>query len=327
MGRSAGREKIGELLVGLGVITRAQLDEALATQSDERLGKCLVRLGHVSESKLIQTLSHQLSVPWVSLERVAFSAALLARLPAALADRYLVMPVYFRSGKGLPETLYVAMDDPTDEVAIAEIARAAKMRVRPMIAAPTDLRRAIEERYFGASTGEFDVRAMSLPTEPRGDGLRTEAPRKRTREHAQRPPARVPPPPPAKPLLKTEGAVPVDKYATPSSPPEAAPRTLTFLDGTQLRLPSAGKRPPGQLPATRVRHVVKAVTAVTSGGAAPDSLKWDEVLEAVLDALKARGVTLTRGEIGEAWARVRERQQTRNDTALTDDPARRPATR
>jgi type IV pilus assembly protein PilB len=309
MGRTTTtRERIGDMLVSLGLISQAQLDEALASKSSSRVGKRLVELGHVTETRLVQTLANQLSVPWVSLERIDFSAALLARIPAELADKHSIMPVYVRGGRGQPETLYVAMDDPTDEVAINDVARAARVRVRPMIAAPSDIRRAIEARYFGAPTAQHAIPGpgrvtADSPHLPGGAPEPARAPVQKS--EAVRPPARVPPPPPGKSPLRADGTVAVDKYATPSSPPEPA-RTLTFLDGTQLRLPSAGKRSPGQLPVNKVRHVVKAVSQAAQGSE-PAELRWEELVQAVLDAARNRGVVLSRHEVGEAWSTLRGR--------------------
>jgi hypothetical protein len=49
---------------------------------------------------------------------------------------------------------------------------------------------------------------------------------------------------------------------------------------------------------------VKAVSAASAElGAGP--LRWHDILQAVLDAAAARGVTLTRAEVAEAWRSTR----------------------
>jgi type IV pilus assembly protein PilB len=154
MGRpEANRERIGGMLVASGLITRAQLVEALDAQRKSRLplGKQLVSLGHVGEAQLIQILSNQLSVPWVSMERVEFPSELLSLLPAELADRYTAMPIYVRNVRGRGETLYVAMDDPTDDIALHAIAEVTGLKVRAMIASPSELRSAMAEPTLQAA--------------------------------------------------------------------------------------------------------------------------------------------------------------------------------
>jgi type IV pilus assembly protein PilB len=327
MGRpEVTRERIGDMLLASGLISRAQLDEALAAQRASRqpVGKQLVALGYVRESQLVQVLSNQLSVPWVSLDRIEFSAELLARLPADLADRYSVMPVYVRNAKGRGETLYVAMDDPSDEEALAAIGRTTGLKVRAMIASPSELRGAIEERYFGLRPSKAPTPARAVTRADRSGSFVREkraqpapaveaearGPARDAQDEARAGKPRPPPPPKAPPTPpRIEGAVPVDQYVTPSRPPNAkSGRTLTLLDGTRIQLP-ATKPANAVQPATEVRHVVKAVSAASTENGHAGPVRWHDVVQALIDAAAARGVTLTRKEIAEAWRQARARQE------------------
>jgi hypothetical protein len=100
----------------------------------------------VTAAQLTQILSHQLALPWVSLAKVTVDAALLALVPRAVAERYLIVPVYLRR-EGGRSLLYIATDDPTDEAALRACSDGAGMKVRPMIAASDDLRAAIDLWY------------------------------------------------------------------------------------------------------------------------------------------------------------------------------------
>ena len=309
MGRpEANRERIGDMLVASGLISNSQLGEALIAQrtSGLPLGKQLVALGYVGEAQLIQVLSNQLSVPWVSIERVDFSADLLARLPSDLADHHSVMPVYVRNVRGRGETLFVAMDDPTDDVALAAIANATGFHVRAMIASPRELRTAIEERYFGAkpvSRPPASARAPASFGEERTGQLPKPGPSPRVAPPApvEERPAKRPPPPPKVPTARHDGSVPVDQYAAPSRPPAAdSSRTLTLLDGTRIHLPS-GKKTGSAQTIGNVRHVVKAVSAASADLGTGGPLRWHDIVQALIDAASARGVTLTRKEVADAW--------------------------
>lgn len=312
MGRpEANRERIGDMLVASGLITRVQLGEALDAQRKTRmpLGKQLVALGYVGEVQLIQILSNQLSVPWVSMERVEFPSELLSLITAELADRHTVMPIYVRNVRGRGDTLYVAMDDPTDDIALTAIASVTGLKVRAMIASPSELRNAIEERYFGAKRrsslppagshpGQFGEESTGRVSKPG----RAPAKPKPDAEDAKLSKAKPPPPPKVAP--RVEGAVPVDQYSAPSSPPgDTSSRTLTLLDGTRIQLPSAKRAQTAQA-ITKVRHVVKAISAAsTELNAGP--LRWHDILQAVLDAAAARGVSLSRTEVADAWRSAR----------------------
>src|SRR6202044_226110 len=146
-------KRIGELLVEGGVLSQSQLEQALFAQRKDgrKLGQLLVELGLVSEIQVTQTLSRQLSVPWVSLYHVDFSRSLLNLVPREIAEKYCLIPIFVRRVRKQGETLYVAMDDPTHEAAIEAVRGSSSLPVRPMIAAPSDIRSAIRVYY---ATGE-----------------------------------------------------------------------------------------------------------------------------------------------------------------------------
>ena len=138
------------------MLSQQQLEQALFAQRKDgrRLGQLLIELGLVGETKLTQTLSRQLSVPWVSLYHVDFSRSLLNLVPRVVAEKYSLVPIFVRRVRNQGETLYVAMDDPTRDEAIDEVTRASSMPVKPMIACPTDIRAAIRVYYLGESVPE-----------------------------------------------------------------------------------------------------------------------------------------------------------------------------
>lgn len=145
----AERVRLGELLVEAGVITRDALDQVLVVQKHDgrRLGTLLVERGVVTETQVTQILSQQLSIPWVSLYHIDFSRPLLNLVPRDVAERYCLVPIFVRRVRGVGETLYVAMDDPTDEQARAAVSEYSGLPVRSMIAPPSDIRSAIRAYY------------------------------------------------------------------------------------------------------------------------------------------------------------------------------------
>lgn len=158
------RLRIGELLVSAGILTQEQLEEALRVQGQtkRRLGEVLVTLGHVDETRLTQALSQQLSVPWISLYHVDFSRELLNLVPRELAEKHYLVPIFVRRVKK-QNTLYVAMDDPTNEAALEAVAQYAGLPARSMLASPSDIRNAIRIYYGGDPLPGAD---SSLPTVP-----------------------------------------------------------------------------------------------------------------------------------------------------------------
>jgi type IV pilus assembly protein PilB len=268
----ARRPRLGELLVLAKVLTTKQVDEALAAQSvaekGTKLGQVLLAIGWINEAQLTQTLSLQLSVPWVSLYHIDFSRQLLNRVDRELAERYCLIPIFVRHVKGHGETLYVAMDDPTNLVALAEVSRQANLPARPMIASATDIRSALRV-YYGEPVAAEGAADEALPTTQRF------APPNTTREgqrgdpepDAAPPPAHAeplrsgsqpPPPPPValrRPSAKAPTAPEIDEPPPPttrSNPPPGSPKPVGAAalaaavgDGGPLPVRAPGRAAPG----------------------------------------------------------------------------------
>src|SRR3989338_255753 len=109
------RIRLGELLLSKGLVTAAQMSEAVARQrkTRERLGETLVNLGIVSEETLANTLAEQLEIPYGTLANNLLSPAkglgLERIVPEEAARRYHVLPL-----SATPTQLTVAVTDPLD---------------------------------------------------------------------------------------------------------------------------------------------------------------------------------------------------------------------
>jgi type IV pilus assembly protein PilB len=166
--------RLGELLVDAEVLTEARLIEALDMQkeSGSRLGTVLIQKGFVTEPQLVQALSRQMSIPWVSLWHLDISEQLLDMIPEELVLKNGVLPIYIRTLKGGEKALYVAMDNPADVDLLEEIGAACGMKVKPMIAGPSEIASAILS-YYGAPWEGAPVqppaaqRISSVPPPPR----------------------------------------------------------------------------------------------------------------------------------------------------------------
>lgn len=155
---------LGRLLIDTGVITQAALDEALVVQRSDkrRLGEILVERGVVNAQQLAQLLSRQLSCPWISLAHLDIAPEVLALIPSDVAIENCVVPVHLRVSKG-HKILYVATDDPTDDIALALCAAEAEIAVRPMVAEAGEMRAALA-RLYGDTRAEVAAKPSLRPT-------------------------------------------------------------------------------------------------------------------------------------------------------------------
>lgn len=134
-------KRLGDILIGNGLASNEQIEEALRVQigGNRRLGYILLKMGVLSDDQLIDVLSQQMDVPII---RVAdeFSSAVKSLLPKYLCQKYTVIPV----SMGNNNILNLAMIDPSDDAAIADIEGYTGMVVKPMLARGKDILAAID---------------------------------------------------------------------------------------------------------------------------------------------------------------------------------------
>ncbi|MGH3664922.1 MAG: ATPase, T2SS/T4P/T4SS family [Egibacteraceae bacterium] len=151
------RRRIGELLLDEGLITTAQLQEALAGGAvvdgrRDRLGQTIVRLGFASEEAVARALARQLRLEFVE-GGIVVDEGVATLVPAAVAERTQVLPL-----RNEPDgTLVVVCADPTNVVALDDVRLASgARRVRPVVAPASLLEVALRKAYG------FDQRAGEL---------------------------------------------------------------------------------------------------------------------------------------------------------------------
>ena len=146
------KRRLGELLIETGVITEGQLHSALEHQKrfkeKIKLGASLVALGFLTEEKLTHVLSRFLNIAMVDLNTEFISPDLLDLVPAAIAEKYQIMPfkLFEESRK---KVLGIAVSDPTNLEPIDLIQFQTSLNIRTYVAAPSDIDRAIQKYYHG----------------------------------------------------------------------------------------------------------------------------------------------------------------------------------
>src|SRR6476660_3946357 len=99
---AATTERLGDLLVREGLITREQLQRALQEQKQNgtRVGYNLVKLGFVQEIELSKTLDKQYKMPAVAPSKFHADPKIAKLVPTDLASKSLVLPLK-RDGRQL----------------------------------------------------------------------------------------------------------------------------------------------------------------------------------------------------------------------------------
>ncbi len=144
----AGGDRLGEILLQEGLITREQLQSALAEQrsTKARLGFLVVKLGFVPEIEVTKILGRQYRMPAVDLSRFEVDARILKLIPAEVAAKHCVLPLK-REGR----TLTVALADPSDHGLLDDLKFITRYDLFPVIAGEFTLRALIEKHYDSGS--------------------------------------------------------------------------------------------------------------------------------------------------------------------------------
>lgn len=138
------KKHVGEILIERGIINRSQLEDALERQRNtgDKLGRLLIKLGYLNEEELGIALSEQINIPHIDLAEEEIDPVAARMIPEKVARKYDLMPIR-RDGNNM----IVAMDDPLSSIAIELLNFTAGMRVVPVLAGRSQIRKAIELYY------------------------------------------------------------------------------------------------------------------------------------------------------------------------------------
>ncbi|MCE2900721.1 MAG: GspE/PulE family protein [Gemmatimonas sp.] len=143
-------ERLGDLLVQEGLLTREGLAKALKEQDanpGQRLGLIIVKMGLVPETAVVRLLARQFRMPAVDLSRFEADPRLLKLIPADLATKHTVLPLK-RDGRSLT----VAIADPTSMSVIDDLKFITRYDIIPVLAGEYSMRTAIEKHYEANET-------------------------------------------------------------------------------------------------------------------------------------------------------------------------------
>lgn len=153
------RRRLGEILVDLGLIEEAAVEQALQTgrETGRMLGDVLLEEGLISGDDLLRALAAQYGVEFVDLSDVSIDAELVRRVPDHVARGHRAVP-YAYDG----DTVLVAMANPIDVVAVDDLRNLLQARLKPVMADAAQIYAAIER---GSSADSRVEEALQRVTE------------------------------------------------------------------------------------------------------------------------------------------------------------------
>jgi general secretion pathway protein E len=144
----AEHQLLGDILVRTSKLSAEDLERALELQktTQDRLGKLLVDLGMLTERDLLNAMSEQLNLPKIEA----------SEFPPLSPEIKSLSPRFMRSGRFFPfdqhdSELVIAVADPLDHETLESIGLATGQKVIIYLATESDIRAAIE-KFYGTGT-------------------------------------------------------------------------------------------------------------------------------------------------------------------------------
>ncbi|RMF86924.1 MAG: hypothetical protein D6736_13965 [Nitrospinota bacterium] len=136
--------RLGDILLRYNLITPEQLQEALeqGKKQHTRLGETLVSMGVLTQDQINWALAHFLGIPYVELTREMINPSLVRTIPEKVLRQYLLIPLV-----QLEDELTIAMADPTNKQAIADIENITGHKVQVSLASATAIQRFLDEVF------------------------------------------------------------------------------------------------------------------------------------------------------------------------------------
>lgn len=144
------RIRVGDLLIEEGLITKEQLERALAEQEKgkkKKLGELLIDKGMITEEQLLRVLAQKFRMPVVDLEKEVPNPRAMETVPLEIARRLSVFPLFDDGTK-----IVVATDEPTNYSIYDYLRFYTGRRVELVAATRKQIEMAITRHYPKASS-------------------------------------------------------------------------------------------------------------------------------------------------------------------------------
>ena len=135
---------LGHMLMADNIINEEQLKIALDKQKStkQNLDEVLLETGFVNPDQIAQVYSRHLGIPFIRLSEAEVKLEIMQLIPENIIRNHQVIPVRLEK-----DTLFVAMSDPLNLIALGEIKLISRYKISPLIATKKEILSAID-RYF-----------------------------------------------------------------------------------------------------------------------------------------------------------------------------------
>ncbi|MBL8013144.1 MAG: Flp pilus assembly complex ATPase component TadA [Candidatus Omnitrophica bacterium] len=154
--------QIGQLLINEGMITEAQLAEALEVQKKDKrkVGEILIDRKFVTENQVLTVIARIYQLPFVSLSQVRIEERVFGVIPFETLKKLKVFPI-----EATDQSITIAINDPLDVSALQEIQYNCGLQVKPVLAGNKDIMESLERHAESFQAARSMAPAKDVKTE------------------------------------------------------------------------------------------------------------------------------------------------------------------
>ena len=145
-GKIPSTARVGDILIASKLVTREQLDDAVAQQVKEKnkkIGALLIEQNHITADQLLTALAIKFQLDFVNLDDIEPTNEALHAMPLALVRQMKIMPIEDRG-----EFLLVATSNPAEHAELGDTLRFITNRRIKFVVAPSAQIAAAIEKYY-----------------------------------------------------------------------------------------------------------------------------------------------------------------------------------
>lgn len=137
-------ERLGEILLKQGAISKDQLKKGLEFQQTEGglFGEILIQLGYAGEQEIAQAIVAQYGFPFMMVENYTLNPEAAKLVPENVVRQYRILPVDV-----IGDILIVVMPNPLNSSAIEDVEMLSGKKVQVFIGVITSINEAINKLY------------------------------------------------------------------------------------------------------------------------------------------------------------------------------------
>ena len=153
--------RLGRVLTKLKKLKRDQVHEALAVQRAakkkgefNKIGEVLIQMGLISEQDVLEALAGQAGLLWMELDGDSIPSSAVEALPQETATTYQIVPVAFEEST---RSLTVAMKSPDNFRAVDDLRLLMGFKVTAVVSPADQIDAILAAKYAGGSTSMADI--------------------------------------------------------------------------------------------------------------------------------------------------------------------------